>query len=115
MTHPSKAKGSAFELEVTKAFLAAGVPAQKTPLSGAAGGIFGGDLQAEVCGYWQPLECKIRKRAWSDLYGWLAGTNVQDKPYALVIRANAAPGKPAPEPLVVMPLSTFIRHCRGIL
>jgi hypothetical protein len=115
MAHPSKAKGDGFEREVVKAFSEAGVPAQKVPLSGARGGRFGGDVQAEVCGTWQPLECKIRKRAWSDLYGWLSGTNVQDKPYALVIRTNAQPGQGAPEPLVVMPLSTFILHCKGIL
>ena len=40
-------------------------------------------------------ECKIRARAWADLYQWLEGN------FCLFIRANNRQG------LVVMPLETF--------
>lgn len=109
MPNSSRVKGDAFEREVVAALKAEGIDAQRVPLSGAAKGRFGGDIQAEVCGIWEKLECKIRQRAWLDLYGWIADN------FCLVIRRNAEPGKPVPETLVVMRLSDFIRLSKGIL
>lgn len=109
MPNKSRVKGDAFEREIVHALNAAGVEAQRVPLSGAAKGRFGGDIQANVCGTWEKLECKIRARAWLDLYGWIVDN------FCLVIRRNAEPGKPAPEALVVMRLSDFLRLSKGIL
>lgn len=60
----SKAKGSAFELEIVKAFAREGVHAVKQPLSGALGGSFKGDIQ--VGG--MLIECKRRARGSTYLY-----------------------------------------------
>lgn len=109
MPNPSRVKGDSFEREIVAALTAAGVEAQRVPLSGAAKGRFGGDIHAQVCGVWEKLEAKIRKRAWLDLYGW-----IEDN-FCLVIRRNAEPGKPVPETLVVMRLPDFIRLSKGIL
>ncbi len=109
MPNASRVKGDAFEREIVHKLIAGGLEAQRVPLSGAAKGRFGGDIQATVCGIWEKLECKIRKRAWLDLYGW-----IEDN-FCLVIRRNAEPGKPVPETLVVMRLDDFIRLSKGIL
>lgn len=89
-------KGDRLERDVVATCNAAGVHAQRVPLSGAAGGLFGGDVQVEVRGKRLKLECKSRARAWKDLYGWLVGN------YALVIKRDRE------EPLVVLPLSEFL-------
>lgn len=109
MPNKSRQKGDAFEREIVHKLIEGGLEAQRVPLSGAAKGRFGGDIQATVCGIWEKLECKIRQRAWLDLYGW-----IEDN-FCLVIRRNAEPGKPVPETLVVMRLSDFIRLSKGIL
>lgn len=109
MPNSSRVKGDAFEREIVATLNENGIHAQRVPLSGAAKGMFGGDIQASVCGYYEKLECKIRKRAWLDLYGW-----IEDN-FALVIRRNAEPGKPKPDTLVVMRLADFIRLSKGIL
>lgn len=109
MPNASRQKGDRFEREVVHALTAGEVECQRVPLSGAAKGRFGGDIQARVCGFWQKLECKIRQRAWLDLYGW-----IEDN-YALVIRRNPEPGKPVPETLVVLRLQDFITLSKGIL
>lgn len=98
----SRAKGDRFEGEVVKTFLADGIPAQRVPLSGAAGGMFGGDVQIIGGGGSSPLvplklECKVRARAWKAEYGWLEGN------YALVVKRDRS------EPLVIMRLSDFTR------
>lgn len=90
-------KGDRFEREVVDHFMQAGVPAQRVPLSGAAGGLFGGDVQADLRGGRRKLECKARARKWLDLYGWLPGN------YALIIKRDRE------EPLVVLRLSDFIQ------
>ena len=93
----SRAKGDRFETEVVKSFAADGIVAQRVPLSGAAGGMFGGDIQVLLRPGQVKLECKVRARAWLDLYGWIVGN------YALVIKRDRE------EPLVVMRLSDFKR------
>ena len=59
--------------------------------------MFGGDIQAFLRSGREKLECKVRARAWLDLYGWLVGN------YALVLKRDRA------EPLVVLRLEDFIR------
>ena len=94
----AKNKGSNYERECVEYLKSYGIHAERVPLSGAAGGSYSGDIDAYI-GRDNPihrkLECKIRKRAWSDLYGWLKGN------YALLIRANLK------ETLVVLPLKDF--------
>lgn len=93
----SRAKGDRFEAEVVKRLAAAGIVAQRVPLSGAAGGMFGGDIQAHLRSGRRKLECKTRARAWKAEYGWLEGN------YALVVKQDRS------EPLVIMRLSDFVQ------
>ncbi len=96
MAHPSKRKGSGFELEVVKFLQEQGIAAEKVPLSGAVkGGSFEADINCPVRGVDRKLECKRRAQAFSTLYGFI-GSN-----YAVVIRDNRTP------PLVVMRLSDW--------
>lgn len=91
----SRAKGDRFEREVVEAFLLDGIPAQRVPLSGAAGGMFSGDIQIVVAERHLKLECKVRARAWKAEYGWLEDN------YALVVKRDRS------EPLVILRLSDF--------
>lgn len=91
----SRAKGDRFEREVVAALTEAGIKAERVPLSGAAGGMFGGDIQAFLRSGREKLECKVRARAWKAEYGWLDGN------YALVVKADRH------EPLVILRLSDF--------
>lgn len=95
MPNPQRQKGDRFEREVVEIFREAGVPAVRVPLSGSAGGPFDADVEIVFEGQKHKIECKIRKRAWSDLYSWISGN------FALIIRCNNQ------KPLVVIPLSTF--------
>lgn len=72
-----------------------GLEAQRVPLSGAAGGMFGSDLHVRGAKGLFRAECKTRKRAWTDLFGWLPGNDV------LFIKADRT------DTLVVMTLDTF--------
>lgn len=90
-----RAKGDRFEREVVDSFMRDGMPAQRVPLSGAAGGMFGGDVQVDTRLGRKKLECKSRARAWKAEYDWLQGN------FALVIKRDRE------EPLVVMRLSDF--------
>lgn len=96
----SRAKGDRFEREVVASLNADGIMAERVPLSGAAGGMFGGDIQAILRVGREKLECKVRARAWLDLYGWIVGN------YALVIKRDRD------EPLVVMRLSDWKKLAR---
>lgn len=91
----SRAKGDRFEREVVASLEAAGIMAERVPLSGAAGGMFGGDIQALLKAGRVKLECKVRARAWKAEYGWLDGN------YALVVKQDRN------EPLVIMRLSDW--------
>lgn len=92
-----KRKGSNFELDMVKMFIAAGIHAEKVPLSGAVkGGSFEGDIHAYLRGIQKRVECKIRLRAWNDLYAYLEGVDI------LCIR-RAGKG-----PLIVMPAHKFL-------
>jgi len=90
----SKAKGSAFELEVVRAHHALGVTARKMPLSGALGGELSGDvLVAGLKG-----ECKRRRKGYTSLYNALDQGGGND---VLFIRDDRR------ETLVVLPWSTW--------
>lgn len=109
MAHPSRAKGDRFERWCVNYLNEHGVHTVRVPLSGAAGGEFTDDLVVDVCGSRQRVECKTRKRAWSDLFGWLNPPHHAQPPYALFIKADRT------DPLVVIPLSTFQELAKGIL
>lgn len=93
----SRAKGDRFEREVVASLEADGIGAERVPLSGAAGGMFSGDIQAITRLGRVKLECKVRARAWKAEYDWLEGNT------ALVVKADRR------EPLVVMRLSDWKR------
>jgi len=110
MTHPSRAKGDRFERWCVNTLKDEyGIDAERVPLSGAAGGSHTDDITMPVCGELARIECKTRKRAWSDLFGWLNPPHHATKPFALFIKADRT------ETLVVMPLATFARLSKGIL
>lgn len=92
----SRQKGDRFERECVHALLEGGIFAERVPLSGSAGGSFSADIEVAVAGSKRKFECKMRKRAWADLYAWLDGN------YGLFIRCNQKPT------LVILPLETFI-------
>jgi Holliday junction resolvase len=98
MTHPSRAKGNRFETQCVKELAELGIVAKKVPLSGSLGGEHSHDL---VIGG-KRVECKTRKRAWTDLFGFL-----QKGPNYLMIKADRT------DTLVVMALSEFAELLRG--
>ena len=78
MSNPSKAKGSGYELEIVNADEALGIEAVKTPLSGALGGRYSGDVQiAGLIG-----ECKRRRKSYSSLYKALSQGSGSDIMFA---------------------------------
>jgi hypothetical protein len=97
MANRSAEKGSRFERACVDRLKELGLEAQRVPLSGAAGGMFGSDIV--VAG--RKIECKTRKRAWMDLFNWLPGN------HALMIKADRT------ETLVVMSLETYADMLKG--
>lgn len=96
MAHPSKRKGSGFELEVVRLLQEQGIAAEKVPLSGAVkGGSFEADINCPVRGVDRKLECKRRKLGFKTMYGWLNGV------FGVVHRDDHC------EPLVTMRLKDF--------
>lgn len=96
MAHPSKRKGSGFELECVKLLQERGIAAEKIPLSGAVkGGRYEADIDIPIRGIDRKAECKRRRAGFKTIYGWL-GDN-----YALFMRDDHT------QPLVVMRLSDF--------
>jgi hypothetical protein len=96
MPNRSRQKGDRFERECVNTLRAKGIEAERVPLSGAAGGSYASDLRVRIGAAKVPIECKTRKRAWSDLFGWLPGN------FALFIKADRT------DTLVVMSLETFV-------
>lgn len=94
----ARRKGCEFEREVVKLLQAAGLAAERIPLSGAFGGSFCG---VPVLNQDRRLECKRRARAFGTLYGFLNGS------YAVVIRDDRC------EPMVVMKLEDWARLALG--
>lgn len=74
MPNRSRQKGDRFERECIADLAELGIAAKRVPLSGALGGEHSHDL---VLPDGLRAECKTRKRAWTDLFGFLAkGPNV---------------------------------------
>lgn len=94
----SRQKGDRFESSVVDQLRQAGFTAQRVPLSGAAGGMFTGDLQFVSPRDYitRKIECKNRARGFGDLYKWLVDN------YALCIKRDRA------ETLVVLRMADFI-------
>lgn len=90
----SKAKGSAYELEIVRAHHALGIAARKQPLSGSLGGIWSGDVV--VAG--MSAECKRRRAGFGYLRKALEQGGGSD---LLFCRDDHQPS------LVVMPWETY--------
>jgi len=93
----SRNKGSRAEREIVQRLVAAGFAAQRVPLSGAAGGQFGGDVVATVKGERLLLEVKVRGTGFRQLYDWLESAD------ALIVRADRK------QPLVVVPFDLAVK------
>ncbi len=91
MPNPSRQKGDRFEIACVNRLKDLGLEAQRVPLSGAAGGMFGSDIV--VAG--RKIECKTRKRFIGQFLGWLEGN------FALFVKEDRS------ETLVVMRLDDF--------
>jgi len=96
MSSRSKAKGSAYELEVVRKHREMGVAAEKMPLSGALGGKYAGDIKLFNGG--MRGECKRRKKGFTTLYKALAQDGGND---ICFVRDDNQ------ETLVVMPWETY--------
>lgn len=96
MGNPQRQKGDRFERVVVDMFNSAGQPAQRVPLSGAAGGHFAGDIKTEWLGQPKTLECKKRADGFKEIYKWL------DDHDGLVIAADRK------QPIICLPLDNFL-------
>lgn len=92
----SRQKGDRFERECVNFLTENGIFAERVPLSGAAKGSFDADIQVHIPNKsMTKFECKMRRRAWKELYDWLQGN------FGLFIRCNNQ------EALVVLRLADF--------
>ena len=94
----SRDKGLRSERELVNLLRDRGIPAERVPLSGAAGGSFGGDVVAMFDGKKTLIECKVRADGFKQIYGWLAVVDM------LAIKRDRA------EWLVVMPISKYLEE-----
>jgi Holliday junction resolvase len=86
-------KGNRLERALVRVLQAHGFAAERVPLSGAVGGLFGGDVVIPTMGRDLCVEVKARGDGFRELYSWLAERDV------LIVKANRQ------EPLVVLRLS----------
>jgi Holliday junction resolvase len=86
-------KGNRTERALKHYLLQRGLPAERVPLSGSAGGRFGGDLLLTLLGRDHIVEVKARRRGFEALYSWLDGRDM------LIVKADRR------EPLVILPLA----------
>lgn len=93
----SRDKGARGERALVRYMQDRGFAAERVPLSGAAGGKFGSDVEIAVLGDDWRIECKTRANGFATFYGWLEGSD------ALVVRADRQ------EPLVVLPLRRAVQ------
>ena len=87
----ARAKGARVELEAINLLKEAGVPAVRVPLSGHAGGQFGGDIAIGKKRY----EVKARNNGFKQLYQWLKGVD------GLIVKGDRE------VPLAVIPLADY--------
>lgn len=96
----SRDKGARMERSCVAILQAAGLAAERIPLSGAAGGSFCGDLTVPILGTDARFECKSRASGFKFLYENL-GEN-----FGLIVKQDRC------DPLVVMPLQRFAELAR---
>jgi len=92
----SRDKGARNERELVNLLRERGLRAERVPLSGAAGGSFGGDIIADLGGRRQLIECKVRADGFKQIYGWLEGNDI------LAIKRDRS------EWLVILPLDKYL-------
>lgn len=92
----SRNKGARGERMLVNLLQERGYAAERVPLSGAAGGSYGGDISVPVLGVDRRIEAKWRAGGFAQLYAWLSGN------YALIVKADRQ------KPLLVIPLETAI-------
>ena len=94
MSKTSPRKGQRIEREVVNMLIEAGIDAQRVPLSGAAGGLFGGDIV--IAGKYT-AEIKARKNGagFVQLERWIDGRD------ALILKRDRKP------PMVVIEFDTY--------
>jgi hypothetical protein len=85
-------KGNRAERALVRLLQGRGFAAERVPLSGSAGGRFGGDVTVPLLGVDRCVEVKVRGTGFGQLYDWLEGRDL------LVARADRR------EPLVILPL-----------
>ncbi len=90
-----RSKGVRRERELVRRLRAAGIPARRVPLSGAAGRDRCDLVLSCRPGWRLCVEVKARNRGWATLHRWLDGVD------ALILCADRK------EPLVVLPLSVL--------
>ena len=97
--HPSKDKGNRVEREIVKRHLAAGIEAERVPLSGAVRRSYSGDLRVG-----SDLKAEVKARASGEgfrlLERWLGDNDL------LFLRRDRA------EPIVVMEWETYMQIMR---
>ena len=114
MSNRNKCKGSRIEREIVARHHAAGIPAERVPLSGALGGSLDGDVRVFLGkpGHFNSLTLKGEVKARKDGAGfktlerWLGTMSI------LFLRRNHK------APLVVLPWSTYVRlaqHTHDVL
>jgi hypothetical protein len=95
-----KQKGSREERHIVALLQAAGIAAERIPLSGAAGGKFAGDISLPLAGMDRIAEVKVRAHGFGTLYRWLAKADL------LIVRSDRS------VPLVVLPWPLAIALAR---
>lgn len=102
MSAMQRRKGGRIEREIVALHKAAGIHAERVPLSGAAGGSFSGDVNVSAFGKdAAPLVTEVKARAngegFATLARWLGEND------AIFLRQNNA------QPLVCLPWRTWLR------
>ena len=92
----SRDKGARVERAIVHALKAGGFAAERVPLSGAAGGLYSGDIVLPLMGRDLCLEAKARADGFRELYGWL------DQRDVLIVKADLQ------EALVIVRLSLAV-------
>ncbi len=105
MGNMSRRKGGRIEREIVVLHMAAGIHAEKVPLSGAAGGRFKADVDVYALGRdAAPLVTEVKARAngegFATLARWLGDND------AIFLRQNNA------QPLVCLPWRSWLRLLR---
>lgn len=101
MGKASRDKGNRTERAIVNRLRAAGVEAERIPLSGAAQGSFAGDIRFAMEGEPSVAEVKCRANGFAQLYSWLGDHD------AVFVKRDRS------EPLAVIPMATFIRLIGG--